>query len=462
MMKLMFMMIFMNFLNKKIYMIMFNHLILMTIMFMILMKMNLNNFFFNNIFYMFSYDFISYFLILLSFWIIILSYLTNIKFLKNKFKLYFIFIMNNLLILLTMCFLSMNLLMFYIFFESSIIPIMLLIMGWGLQINRLQASMYLLLYTLFGSLPLLMMLFLIYKNFNSLMYLFLNFKLNFILNCNMNNMISFLMLIFAFLIKMPIYFLHLWLPKAHVEAPICGSMILAGIMLKLGSYGLIRMMILLKFIFINYNMFIINIAMIGGIYASILSLNINDYKIIVAYSSIVHMSSLMSSMLTMNYWGYIGSYLMMIAHGLCSSSMFFLVNLNYERTHSRSTNINKGMINILPMLSTWWFLICIINMSAPPSLNLISEIMIFNSLINWSNIMILYLICLTFLSSCYSIFIFSFSQHGKLIMNMFNFKMINCLEFIILIFHWLPLNLIILNMNLIFYLKNYFNINFKN
>nr|APF47519.1 NADH dehydrogenase subunit 4 [Protapanteles sp. 2 SNS-2016] len=455
MMKLMFMMIFMNFLNKKIYMIMFNHLILMTIMFMILMKMNLNNFFFNNIFYMFSYDFISYFLILLSFWIIILSYLTNIKFLKNKFKLYFIFIMNNLLILLTMCFLSMNLLMFYIFFESSIIPIMLLIMGWGLQINRLQASMYLLLYTLFGSLPLLMMLFLIYKNFNSLMYLFLNFKLNFILNCNMNNMISFLMLIFAFLIKMPIYFLHLWLPKAHVEAPICGSMILAGIMLKLGSYGMIRLMMFMKFVFMKFNLIVINLSIIGGLYSSLMCLNINDYKIIVAYSSIVHMSSLMSSMLTMNYWGYLGSYLMMIAHGLCSSCMFCLVNMNYERTHSRSLNINKGLMNILPSLSLWWFLICIINMSAPPSMNLISEIMMFNSLISWSNIMIMYFLLLTFFSSCYSIFIFSFSQHGKLNFNLFNFKMINCLEYIIIILHWLPLNFIIINLNLMFYFKKF-------
>nr|APF47554.1 NADH dehydrogenase subunit 4 [Hygroplitis sinica] len=460
MLKLMIMMIFMNLLNKKKYLILFNHLILLMILFSILMKMNLNNFF-NFIFYMFSFDFISYSLIILSFWIIIFSYLANIKFLKNKFKMYFIFLMNNLLILLTLCFLSMNLMSFYIFFESSIIPIMLLIMGWGLQINRLQASMYLLLYTLFGSLPLLLMMMMIYKNFNSLMFLFLNFKTNFMMN-NLNNFMFFLMLIIAFLIKMPMYFLHLWLPKAHVEAPICGSMILAGIMLKLGSYGLIRMMIMLKLIFLNFNIFLINISMIGGIYASILCLNINDFKIIVAYSSIVHMSSLMSSMLTMNYWGYIGSYIMMIAHGLCSSSMFFLVNLNYERTHSRSTNINKGMINILSPLSLWWFLISIINMSAPPSMNLISEIMIFNSLINWSNIMIFYFICLTFLSSCYSIFLFSFSQHGKLIMNLFNFKMINCLEYFILIMHWLPLNLIILNLNLIFYLKNYFNINLMN
>nr|YP_010400417.1 NADH dehydrogenase subunit 4 [Cotesia flavipes]UQS76146.1 NADH dehydrogenase subunit 4 [Cotesia flavipes] len=449
MLKLMLMIFFLNFMLKKKY-IFLNHLILMIIMFMFLMKMNLNNFYFNNIFYIFMYDNISYFLILLSFWIIILSNLANFNFLKNNYNVYFIFILNNLMFLLMLCFLSMNLLFFYIFFESSIIPILLLIMGWGMQIDRLQSSMYLLLYTLFGSLPLLMMIILIYKNFFSLMFMFLN--MNFLNNLNyyLINYLTFIFMILGFLIKMPMYFFHLWLPKAHVEAPISGSMILAGVMLKLGSYGLIRLMIFMKYLFMSFNFYIINLSLIGGIYASMMCLNINDYKIIVAYSSIVHMSSLMSSMLTLNYWGYLGSYIMMIAHGLCSSSLFYLVNLNYERTYSRSLNINKGLINILPSLSLWWFLICIMNMSAPPSMNLISEIMMFNSLIMWSNYMILYLLILTFFSSCYSIMIFSFSQHGKLNFNLFNFKMINCMEFFIIILHWIPLNFIILNLNLMF------------
>nr|APF47491.1 NADH dehydrogenase subunit 4 [Choeras grammatitergitus] len=445
MMKFLMMMFMMNFLLKKKYIIL-NHLMLFMIMFMIMMKMNLNNFYYNYIYYMFSYDFISFMLILLSFWIIILANLSNLKFLKKKFNKYFIFIMNNMLILLNMCFLSMNLLMFYIYFESSIIPILLLIMGWGMQIDRLQASLYLLFYTLFGSLPLLIMMMILYKNMFSLNFIMMNM----ITSNIMNNFYFYLMLILAFLIKMPMYFLHSWLPKAHVEAPISGSMILAGIMLKLGSYGLIRMMMFMKYIFIKYNMIMMNLSMIGGIYASIMCLNINDYKIIVAYSSIVHMSSLMSSMLTYNYWGYIGSFLMMIAHGLCSSAMFCLVNFNYERLHSRSTNINKGMINILPSMSMWWFLICIINMSSPPSMNLISEIMIFNSLINWSKLMILYLIIMTFFSSCYTIFIYSFSQHGKINFNMFNFNMMNCREFFIIMMHWIPLNFTILNLNLMF------------
>nr|YP_010936695.1 NADH dehydrogenase subunit 4 [Apanteles gelechiidivoris]WKW91665.1 NADH dehydrogenase subunit 4 [Apanteles gelechiidivoris]WLN31483.1 NADH dehydrogenase subunit 4 [Apanteles gelechiidivoris] len=450
MMKYLMIMFFMNFLSNKNYKVFFNHLILMFLLYMLIMKMNLNNFFYSNIFFGLSFDFVSFMLIILSFWIIILSNLANLNFLNLNYKIYFIYIMNNMLLLLLLCFFSMNLLFFYIFFESSIIPILLMIFGWGLQIDRLQASMYLLMYTLFGSLPLLFMMMLIYKDMNSLIFMFLNMNLNYNLSYNLTNYFSFIMIILAFLIKMPMYLFHLWLPKAHVEAPVSGSMILAGIMLKLGSYGLIRFIMFMKYIFVNFNFFIINISLMGGIYASMMCLNINDLKIIVAYSSVVHMSLLMASMLTLNYWGYMGSYIMMIAHGLCSSAMFYLVNLNYERIHSRSLMINKGLINILPSLTFWWFMICTINMSAPPSMNLISEIMMFNSLISWSNLMILYLIMLSFFGSCYSIFIFSFSQHGKYNFNLFNFEMINCLEYFNIIFHWLPLNFIILNLNLMF------------
>nr|APF47501.1 NADH dehydrogenase subunit 4 [Dolichogenidea sp. n. SNS-2016] len=437
MMKFILMVFFLNFLNIKKYLIFLNHLILMFLMYLWMMKMNLNNFFFNSIFYNLSYDYISYMLIILSFWIIILSNLANFKFLKLKYSIYFGFILNNMLFLLILCFLSMNLLFFYIFFESSIIPILLMIFGWGFQIDRLQASMYLLMYTLFGSLPLFFMIMLIFKEFNSLIFLFLNMNLNYNLSFNLMNYFSFMMMILAFLIKMPMYLFHLWLPKAHVEAPVSGSMVLAGIMLKLGSYGLIRFIMFLKYIFINYNFFIINLSLMGGIYASMMCLNMNDLKIIVAYSSIVHMSSLMGSMLTLNYWGYLGSYIMMIAHGMCSSAMFYLVNLNYERIHSRSLLINKGFINILPSLSFWWFMLCIINISAPPSMNLISEIMMFNSLISWSNLLIfMFNFINLFLVLAYSIFIFfPFPQHGKYNFNLFNFEMINCLEYFNVFMH---------------------------
>nr|AHX97806.1 NADH dehydrogenase subunit 4 [Mirax sp. QL-2014] len=436
-----FIMIYMNYKNKFM---LTNFMMILNLTMLWIMNFPNNNYYFNKIYYMFMLDKLSFNLILLSLWIVTLSILSNKQFTKKLFNYQFMFLLSILIFILVNCFLSMNMFLFYIFFEASILPIMMLIMGWGMQIDRLQASMYMLFYTLIGSLPLLLMLFILYKSYLSLMFNFMSLK-----NLNMINFMMYMFMIMAFLIKMPMYMLHLWLPKAHVEAPVSGSMILAGIMLKLGSYGLIRLMFISYTLFSKYNFIIINTSLIGGLIASMICLNINDFKIIVAYSSIVHMSTLMSSMMTFFKWGYISSYIMMIAHGLCSSSMFSLVNFNYERLHSRSTLMNKGLMNLYPSMCLWWFLICICNMAAPPSMNLISEIMIFISLINWSKFLIMYMFFMTFFSSCYSIFIYSFTQHGKLSFNLFNFNFNSIQEYLINIMHWMPINLIILNLNLL-------------
>nr|AHA52495.1 NADH dehydrogenase subunit 4 [Cardiochiles fuscipennis] len=407
-----------------------------------MLNFKINNYQLNLIYYSFALDNLSFNLILLSIWIISLSMMSNFNFLNNMFKKKFFMLMIILLMILILCFMAMNMFMFYLFFELSIIPMIFLIMGWGKQIDRIQASMYLLFYTLFGSMPLLMLIFLIFKNMNTLMFNLMNYNL-----MNLNNLMMFFMLISAFLIKMPMYFVHIWLPKAHVEAPVSGSMILAGIMLKLGSYGMIRILMIFNNLFLKFNNLIMNISLFGGLMASLICLTLNDLKMIVAYSSIVHMSLLIASMMTLNYWGYIGSYLMMLAHGLSSSSLFYLLNLNYERLMSRNSLINKGLINILPSLSMMFFILMICNMSSPPSLNLISEIMMFNSLIMYNKIFSLYLMLISFFSSIYNIMLYMLTQHGKLNLLFFNFKMINCREFLILIMHWIPLNLFFLNMN---------------
>nr|APF47531.1 NADH dehydrogenase subunit 4 [Diolcogaster sp. SNS-2016] len=447
MMKFFMMLMMLNFFKmKKIKLKFLMNLNLLILMFYWMLNMNLNNFYYSLIYYSFSFDYISYNLVMLTLWIINLSLMSNYLLLKNFFKNYYLFNMNILLMLLIFCFLSMNLMLFYIFFEASIIPIVLLIMGWGFQIDRIQSSMYMLFYTLFGSLPLLLMLIFLFKNFFSLVYMFMNMK---VMNLDYSIFIYMLMFL-GFLIKMPMYFLHLWLPKAHVEAPISGSMILAGIMLKLGSYGLIRFIMFMKFMFMKYNYIIINLSIIGGIYSSIICLNLNDYKMIVAYSSIVHMSSLMASMYLTMFGVMLVPYIMMIAPWVYVLSMFCLINFIYERIFSRSMNFIKGMINILPSISLLWFIFCVFNMSAPPSMNLISEIMIFNSLISWFNFLMMYLFMLTFFSSCYSIFLYSYIFHGKINLSLYNFYMINCREYLIIIMPLIPLMFIILKLNLMF------------
>nr|WLE71822.1 NADH dehydrogenase subunit 4 [Aphidius gifuensis] len=444
MLKMIFMslslMIMMFLIKSSFYKMIFKNYMFMLNIMLILLINKVNNYY--NIFYSLGMDSISLSLMMLSIWILSICLMASNKELNKYYKKFFLLIMFFLLMILMITFFSMNLMLFFIFFELSLIPMMLLIMGWGMQINRIQASMYMIFYTLFGSLPLLMMILMMYIKMNTLMLNMLNMtNLN-----NMMNLFYYMILIMAFLIKMPMYFMHLWLPKAHVEAPISGSMILAGIMLKMGSYGIFRLMLIFPKLFIKFNIFLMIISMIGSIYSSLICLSQNDMKIIVAYSSVVHMSILMASMMSMTQWSFFSSIMMMVAHGLCSSGMFCLVNMNYDRIHSRSLMINKGMMMIMPSISLWWFLLCTSNFSAPPSLNLFSEMMLFNSLILWNNLIIPMLFMVMLISTSYSIYLFAFSQYGKLFKNIFNFKMISIQEMLILMLHWVPLNIIFIQM----------------
>nr|AHX97830.1 NADH dehydrogenase subunit 4 [Pseudognaptodon sp. QL-2014] len=451
MMKTLFFCFFLNFLIKKLNLNFFNIFIINNLFLIFFMFLNFNfflNYYWNNINYFLGIDYVSFSLCLLNFWIMSLSIYSNNLFIFKKFNKNFMIIMINLTLILIMTFCSMNMLMFYIFFEISLIPIMMIIMGWGYQIDRIQASMYMLFYTLFGSLPLLMIMLYIYMKFFTL-----NF--NFMMLCkdfyNFNSLLFFFMMISAFLIKLPMYLTHLWLPKAHVEAPVSGSMILAGIMLKLGSYGIYRLIMIFNNLMSNFSIYLLIISLFGSMISSLICLNQSDLKIIVAYSSVVHMSVLLAGILTLYNLGLKSSLMLMIAHGLCSSGMFLIVNINYERILTRNIFINKNLINIFPFMTLWWFLICSSNFSAPPSLNLLSEIMLFNSIIQWNYFLMILIILISFFSTCYSIFLYSFSQYGKMNYTFLNFKYINCLEILLMILHWMPLNLIFLNMNLLIY-----------
>nr|YP_010958797.1 NADH dehydrogenase subunit 4 [Demobotys pervulgalis]WNB40545.1 NADH dehydrogenase subunit 4 [Demobotys pervulgalis] len=440
MMKFLFMMIFMIPLCFNMYMYWMVQMMLFLMMFMFMnLMINIENY--CNLSYFYSCDILSYGLILLSIWICILMIMASENLKKNNFYLnFFIFNLVFLLIMLYLTFSVMNLFMFYLFFEGSLIPTLMLIIGWGYQPERIQAGMYLLFYTLFVSLPLLLGIFYIFCKMNSIMIYFLKFF-------NFEVYLLYFCMIMAFLVKMPMYFVHLWLPKAHVEAPVSGSMILAGIMLKLGGYGLLRVMIMLQSLGLKFNIIWVIISLVGGFYISLKCFCQVDIKSLIAYSSVAHMSMVIGGIMTMNYWGFIGSYILMIGHGLCSSGMFCLANINYERLGSRSLFINKGMMSFMPSMSLWWFLLMSSNMAAPPSLNLMGEISLINSLLSWSWVSMLMLMLISFFSAGYSLYLYSYIQHGKNYMGVYSFYMGLSREYLLLILHWLPLNIMILKID---------------
>uniref|UniRef100_A0AAU7YTT9 NADH-ubiquinone oxidoreductase chain 4 n=1 Tax=Rhopalus latus TaxID=238591 RepID=A0AAU7YTT9_9HEMI len=392
--------------------------------------------------YGFGFDIISYCMIILTFWISFLMVMAsfNIKIYHN-YMFEFLFVVLFLIYMLYLTFVSSNLFLFYLFFESSMIFTLFLIFGWGYQPERFMAGLYLLFYTLFASFPLLISIFYIFDTCNTLFYFMISFNYNVIL---------YFCLIMAFLVKMPMIFLHYWLPKAHVEAPISGSMILAGVLLKLGGYGLFRVFYFMNYFHMNYIWIIM--SLFGTFVVGMLCMVQIDMKSMIAYSSVAHMGLVICGIMTCNYYGLLGSLLLMIGHGLCSSGMFVLANIAYEHSHSRSLFVNKGFIIFMPTMSMFWFLFMINNMASPPSLNLLGEILLINSIVGWSTYTLLFLAFSSFFSCCYSIYLYSITQHGVLFSSMFYASGGNIREYVMLYFHWFPLNFLFLSSDIFIWL----------
>nr|YP_006702477.1 NADH dehydrogenase subunit 4 [Trichuris ovis]AFK81050.1 NADH dehydrogenase subunit 4 [Trichuris ovis] len=271
--------------------------------------------------------------------------------------------------LLILFFLSENILMFYMLFELSILPIFLMILGWGSQPERLFASNYLLFYTLLFSFPLVIIFMVI--SFNHTLY--------WAYMCS--DALIWLLILIPFFVKIPIYMFHLWLPKAHVEAPVLGSMILASILLKTGGYGLLKVMNLCDIWLPSYlscfSLFLI-------LWASVLCILQTDLKKFVAYSSITHMTIILVLMLSDYLHFEVGSIFLMISHGVISNSLFFMVGLFSMTSLSRLVYSQSNMMLTNPTLWFCAMLILFLNAGTPPSLSMINEIMLFiNSHLIW-------------------------------------------------------------------------------
>nr|UEK24893.1 NADH dehydrogenase subunit 4 [Kolla paulula] len=427
---------FMFFMIPLIFTTNFWNLIQFFFVFIIFLMVFLNvDSFYCSISYGLGIDYFSFGLIILSMLISSLMFLSSHKVYLGFNSSMFIIMNMILCFCLVFVFSVTNMFMMYLFFEFSLIPLLVLIFGFGYQPERLISGLYLFFYTLFASLPLLIIIMYIYTNFHSVFFdLFFDLNLSFILHFCM---------IFAFLVKMPMFMVHFWLPKAHVEAPIAGSMILAGLMLKIGGYGIIRFMFICEGSFFGYGYIWYSFCLVGTFLVSMICLIQGDMKCLIAYSSVAHMGMSLMGMLCMTKFGLLGSYFMMIGHGLCSSGLFCLANICYERLLSRSFFLGKGMINYMPSMSFMWFMFCCFNMSCPPSINFISEIFIMSSMICFWSWSFIYIFFISFFSACFSFYLFSFSQHGKF-HNVYSFSMNSVCEYLLMFIHLFPLIFIVL------------------
>nr|AFN07073.1 NADH dehydrogenase subunit 4 [Bangana lippus] len=360
----------------------------------------------------------------------------------------YITLLTSLQTFLIMAFGATELIMFYIMFEATLIPTLIIITRWGNQTERLNAGTYFLFYTLAGSLPLLITLLLLQQSTGTLSMLVLQYSQPLQLS-SWSHAIWWVSCLIAFLIKLPLYGIHLWLPKAHVEAPVAGSMVLAAVLLKLGGYGMMRMMVVLDPLSKELAYPFIILALWGIIMTGSICLRQTDLKSLIAYSSVSHMGLVAGGILIQTPWGFSGAITLMVAHGLASSALFCLANTTYERTHSRTMILARGMQVFFPLATVWWFIINLVNLALPPLPNLMGELTIITTLFDWSPWTILLTGMGTLITACYSLYLFLMSQRGPTPNHIKGLQPFHTREHLLITLHLIPIILLMMKPELI-------------
>jgi NADH-quinone oxidoreductase subunit M len=360
-------------------------------------------------------DGISLWLVLLTAFLMPIAVLSSWTYIQKRVKEYLIFMLF-LEAGIIGVFVSLNLFLFYVFWEAMLIPMYFLIGVWGGP-RRVYATLKFVLMTMFGSLLMLVAIFVLYSFYYKAtgtysLEIFDFYKL--ILNPRVQGWL-FLGFALAFAIKVPMFPFHTWLPDAHVEAPTAGSVILAAVLLKMGTYGFLRFALPLFPDALEKFLPLLSIlALIGIIYGGLMALIQKDVKSLVAYSSVSHMGLIMLAVFSLNMEAMEGAIYQMLNHGLSTGALFLIVGILYERSHTRLIKDFGGVSSQMPVFSAF-FLICLLSSVGLPGLNgFVGEILCLFGIFKSSHILAILAVSTVILAAAYLLWMYQRVMHGPI------------------------------------------------
>jgi len=361
-------------------------------------------------------DGISLFFVLLTTLLVSLCLLTSWNSIGFNLKEYLIsFLVMEFFLIGVFC--VLDLLIFYIFFESVLIPMFLIIGIWGSRERKIRAAYFFFLYTLLGSILMLLSILYIYSQVGSTNYeVLLTFSFS-----PTEQYVLWFTFFLSFATKVPMVPVHLWLPEAHVEAPTAGSVILAGVLLKLGTYGLIRFSLpLFPEASFYFSPIVYIFAAMGIVYTSFTAIRQTDFKRIIAYTSVAHMNLVILGIFSCNVIGIEGAILQSLSHGFVASALFLIIGVVYDRHGTRMVKYYGGLAHVMPIYIFIFLFFTMANIGLPGTSSFVGEFLILvGSFITNTSVTFIGATGMI-IGGCYSLWLFNRIAYGNLKTQYFN------------------------------------------